>query len=221
MIATLQRFKDTLRKNDEDFEDRGFYEVERDKCDRGSTDENVSTFGRLTHIVKEQSTTRQSTSAEDTATRETPFTVQTSSVADACQWQGCAEGDYNVPDARTAFSERSRSTDMPCSMEEQPLDCTSDMSQLQSTKQEPLDYTVDTDMDSGYRYAAEKILYTGNENAPKQGSDPPPRPVGILCTLKTTLTVDRMTSSKRHPELKRPSAKRKVCCTSSTGAPKV
>lgn len=168
---------------------------------------------------------RQSTSAEDTSMTETSFTVQTSSIADACQWQSGAEGDYSVPDAKTAFSERSRSTDIPCSMEEQPLDCTSDVSQLQSTKQEPLDYTVDTDtdmdMDSGYRYAAEKILYTGNENAPKQGSDPLPHPVGISCTLKTTLTVDRMTSSKRHPELKRPSAKRKVCCTSSTGASKV
>lgn len=190
----MQRFKETLRKNDEDFEDRGFYEVERDKCDPGGTDENVSTFGRLTHIVKEQSTTRQSTSTEDVSTREGPFAVQTStdaSVTDACHWQDCMEADYNVPDARTTFRERSRSTDMPCSMEQQPLDCTSDVSQPQPTKHEPLDYTMDTDTDTGYRYATEKILYTGNENAqPKQGSDPPRRPVGISCTLKTTLTVD-------------------------------
>lgn len=191
LIVALQRFRETLRKNDEDFEDRGFYEVERDhKCDPSGMDENVSTFGRLTHIVKEQSTTRQSTSTEDISTRERPLTVQTSTVTDACHWQGCTEADYSIPDARTACSERSRgSTDAPC--EEQPLDCTSDVSQPQSTKHEPLDYTMDTDADSGYRYMAEKILYTGNENAPKQGSDPPPRPVGISCTLKTTLlTVD-------------------------------
>ena len=171
----MQRFKDTLRKNDEDFEDRGFYEVEKDRCEHGGTDENVSTFSRLTHIVKEQSTTRQSTSTEDISTRE-PFTEQMSTVTDTCHWQGCTEADYSIPDdpdVQTAISKRSRSTDMPCHMEEQPLDCTSDASQPQSTKPEPLDYTMDTDMDLGYKYAAEKILYAGNENAPKQGSDSP------------------------------------------------
>ncbi|XP_071554244.1 uncharacterized protein [Temnothorax nylanderi] len=162
-----ERFRESLGKNDEDFEDRDFYEMERDKCDPSGTDENVSTFGRLTHIVKEQSTTRQSTSTDDISMRERPFTVQTSTVTDTCHWQSCTEADYNAPDARTAFSERSRSTDAPC--EEQPLDCTSDVSQPQSTKHEPLDYTMDTDTDSGYRYTAEKILYTGNENVPKQG----------------------------------------------------
>ncbi|XP_077262914.1 uncharacterized protein LOC143897849 isoform X3 [Temnothorax americanus] len=162
-----ERFRESLGKNDEDFEDRDFYEMERDKCDPSGTDENVSTFGRLTHIVKEQSTTRQSTLTDDISTRERPFTVQTSTVTDTCHWQSCTEADYNAPDARTAFSERSRSTDAPC--EEQPLDCTSDVSQPQSTKHEPLDYTMDTDTDSGYRYTAEKILYTGNENVPKQG----------------------------------------------------
>lgn len=178
----MQRFKESLRKNDEDFEDRGFYEVERDKCDPGGTDENVSTFGRLTHIVKEQSTTRQSTSTEDTS-REQPFTRQTSTGTDSCHWQGSAEVDYNVPDARTAFSERSRSTDVPCSVEE-PLDCTSDVSQPQSTKVEPLDYTMDTDADSGYRYATDKMLYAGDtENAPKQGSDPPRRPLSASRVL--------------------------------------
>lgn len=172
MISALQRFRETLRKNDEDFEDNGFYEVERVKCDPGGTDENVATFGRLTHIVKEQSTTRQGTSTEDVSTRERPFTVQTASVADDYRWQGCTEADYNVPDAQTACGERRRSTDASC--EEQPLDCTSDVSQPQLPKHEPLDYTVDTDVDSGYRYTAEKILYAGSENAPKQGSDPPP-----------------------------------------------
>ncbi|KAG5334944.1 LOLAL protein, partial [Acromyrmex charruanus] len=168
-----ERFKDTLRKNDEDFEDRGFYEVEKDRCEHGGTDENVSTFSRLTHIVKEQSTTRQSTSTEDISTRE-PFTEQMSTVTDTCPWQGCTEADYSVPDGpdvQTAINERSRSTDMPC-MEEQPLDCTSDVSQPQLTKPEPLDYTMDTDTDLGYRYAAEKILYAGNENAPKQDFAP-------------------------------------------------
>ncbi|XP_071554242.1 uncharacterized protein [Temnothorax nylanderi] len=165
-----ERFRESLGKNDEDFEDRDFYEMERDKCDPSGTDENVSTFGRLTHIVKEQSTTRQSTSTDDISMRERPFTVQTSTVTDTCHWQSCTEADYNAPDARTAFSERSRSTDAPC--EEQPLDCTSDVSQPQSTKHEPLDYTMDTDTDSGYRYTAEKILYTGNENVPKQDITP-------------------------------------------------
>ncbi|XP_018397059.1 PREDICTED: modifier of mdg4-like isoform X2 [Cyphomyrmex costatus] len=166
-----ERFKESLTKNEEDFEDRGFYEVEKDKCEHGGTDENASTFGRLTHIVKEQSTTRQSTSTEDISTRE-PVTVQTSTVTDSCHWQSCTEADCSVPDGpdvQTAFSERSRSTDMTCHMEEQPLDCTSDVSQPQSAKHEPLDYTMDTDTDSGYRYAAENTLHAGNENAPKQG----------------------------------------------------
>ncbi|KAL0115065.1 hypothetical protein PUN28_010564 [Cardiocondyla obscurior] len=162
-----ERFKETFHKNEEDFEDRGFYEVEKDKCEPGNTDENGSTFGRLTHIVKEQSTTRQSTSAEDVSSEEKSFTVQTSTITDASHWQGCTVADYSVSDEQTAFNERSSSTDAPC--EEQPLDCTSDMSQPQSAKQEPLDYTMDTDTDSGYRYMGEKILYTGNENAPKQG----------------------------------------------------
>ncbi|XP_011696869.1 PREDICTED: modifier of mdg4-like isoform X2 [Wasmannia auropunctata] len=165
-----EKFKETFGKNDEDFEDRGFYEVERDRCEPGATDESVSTFGRLTHIVKEQSTTRQGTSTEDVSMREESFTEQTSTVTEPCQWQSCTEADYSAPDARTAFSERSRSTEVPCDVEEQPLDCTSDVSQPQlSAKHEPLDYTVDTDGDTGYRYAAENVLYPGNENAPKQG----------------------------------------------------
>ncbi|XP_011636454.1 zinc finger and BTB domain-containing protein 44-like isoform X1 [Pogonomyrmex barbatus] len=161
-----KKFKETLRRNDEDFEDRGFYEVDKDKCDPVGTDESVSTFGRLTHIVKEQSTTRQSTSTESTST-ERPLMVQTSNATDACHWQGYTEGDYG-PEIQTTFSgERCGSADGSSGVEEQPLDCTSDMSQLQPVKHEPLDYTMDTDADSGYRYTAEKV-YASNENAPKQ-----------------------------------------------------
>ncbi|XP_012532038.1 protein tramtrack, beta isoform isoform X2 [Monomorium pharaonis] len=191
-----ERFKETLRKNDEDFEDRGFYEVERDKCDPGNTDENLSTFGRLTHIVKEQSTTRQSTSTEDVSTRERPFTKQTSAITNEACWQNCTEADYGVPDARTTFNERSRSTDaMPCSVEDQPLDCTSDVSQpSQSTKVEPLDYTMECmDTDSGYRYPSDKkMLYSGNaEDAPKQGS------IGDTATYPSDFTYETTNSSNK------------------------
>jgi len=148
--------------------------VERDKSNLESADENISTFGSLTQAMeKEQSRTRQD-SLTEISTGEKTFMEHISSVEDTCHRQNRVDSDRGLLDMQTAFSERYRNVDMPSSMEEQPLDCTSDMNQLQQTKtkHEPLDYTVDIDTESRYKtYMAEKILYNPEENLQRQGSD--------------------------------------------------
>lgn len=148
--------------------------MEKDKSDLGSTDEtNVSAINRLTHhITEEQSTaTRRNTTIENSTGGTRQFTEQTSSVT--CRQDGCTEGDYNLPDTLTAFSETCQIASVPSGMEESPLDCTSDVNQPQEAKHEPLDYRVDTDMEARYKsYTAEKILYNSEKNSQqKQGSD--------------------------------------------------
>ncbi|XP_072748765.1 uncharacterized protein [Anoplolepis gracilipes] len=158
-----EKLEDTLGRNVEDFEDR-FFDVERDKSDLGSTDEtNIS--GRLTHHIteKESITTRRNTITENSTEETRQFTEQTSNVT--CHQHSCTEGDYNSPDILTAFSDTCRNASVPSSMEESPLDCTSDI-KPQETKHEPLDYRVDTDTEAKYKsYTTEKILYNSEENA--------------------------------------------------------
>jgi len=146
--------------------------VERDKSNLESADENISTFGSLTHAVeKEQSRTRQD-SLTEISTGEKTFMEHISNVDDTCHRLSRVDSDHGLPDMQTAFSERYRNANMSSSMEEQPLDCTSDMNQLQQTKHEPLDYTVDIDTEPRYKtYVAEKILYNPEENLQRQGSD--------------------------------------------------
>lgn len=150
--------------------------MEKDKSDL--TDEtNISTISRLTHHIteKEQSTaTRQNTTTENSTGGTRQFTEQTSNVT--CHRYNCTEGDYNIPDTLTTFSETCRIAGVPSGMEESPLDCTSDVNpQPQETKHEPLDYRVDMDTEARYKsYTTEKILHDPEENAQqKQGSDPP------------------------------------------------
>lgn len=149
--------------------------MERDKSDLHNTNgTNVSSISRLTHHIteKEQSTaTRRNTTTENSTGEVRQFTEQTSNIT--CHQHGCMEGDYNLPDTLTAFSETCRIEGVPNKMEESPLDCTSDVNQPQEAKHEPLDYRVDTDTEARYKsYTAEKILYNSEENTQqKQGSD--------------------------------------------------
>ncbi|XP_050464221.1 zinc finger and BTB domain-containing protein 44-like isoform X3 [Cataglyphis hispanica] len=168
-----EKLEDTLRRNVEDFEDR-FFDVERHKSDLPITNEtNVSTIGRLSHHIteKEQSTAiRRNTATENLTGEVRQFTEQTSSIT--CHQHGCMEGDYNLPDKLTAFSETCKIEGVPDKMEESPLDCTSDVNQPQEAKHEPLDYRMDTDTEARYKsYTAEKILYNSEENTQQKQAD--------------------------------------------------
>ncbi|XP_070167140.1 zinc finger and BTB domain-containing protein 44 isoform X2 [Polyergus mexicanus] len=160
-----EKLEETLGRNVEDFEDR-FFDVEKDKSDLGSTDgTNVSAIGRLTqHITEEQSTaTRRNITTENSTGEIKQFTEQTSS--DTCHQHGCTEGDYNLPDTLTAFSETCKIKGISNRMEESQLDCMSEVNQPQEAKHEPLDYRMDTDTEARYKsYTAEKILYNSEEN---------------------------------------------------------
>ncbi|KAL6446986.1 hypothetical protein ACFW04_001393 [Cataglyphis niger] len=167
-----EKLEDTLRRNVEDFEDR-FFDVERDKSDLPITNEtNVSTISRLSHHIteKEQSTALRRNTTTENLTEVRQFTEQTSSIT--CHQHGCTEGDYNLPDKLTAFSETCKIEGVPDKMEESPLDCTSDMNQPQEAKHEPLDYRMDTDIEARYKsYTAEKILYNSEENTQQKQAD--------------------------------------------------
>ncbi|XP_012231081.1 transcription activator GAGA isoform X2 [Linepithema humile] len=159
-----EKLEDVLEKNVEDLKDH-LFDVERDKSNSGSGDENTAAFSRLTHAAeREQSITRQ-----DTSTERRSFAEQMSS--DICHRQSFTEDDYDHRDTQPAFRERCRSADtLPSMMEEQPLDCTSDVSQLREAKHEPVDYTMDMDAEPSYKsYTAEKILYNPEENVQRQG----------------------------------------------------
>lgn len=175
----MQKLEDTLGKNVEDL-DR-LFDMERDKSNLGSVDENIDALGSLTHTAeKMQSRTRRRDSLTELSMGEKTFMENASSASDNCrqQQQGHnTDGDHGLPDnIQTTFGERCRSAEnVPSSMEEQPLDCTSDTSQLQQTKHEPLDYTMEMDTETRYKpHMAERILYNPEESSQRQGSDPSP-----------------------------------------------
>ncbi|XP_029177817.1 GDNF-inducible zinc finger protein 1-like isoform X2 [Nylanderia fulva] len=154
-----------LGRNVEDFEDR-FFDVERDKNDLGTNDRNVSAIDRLTHHIMDKEQSSLNTFTENSTTGGNRLsTEQTSS----CHQHSCTEDDYSLPDTLTAFSETCKIAGEPSGIEESPLDCTSDVNQ--EPKHEPLDYRMDTDMESRYNSCTtEKILYNSEENAQqKQG----------------------------------------------------
>ncbi|XP_032684470.1 zinc finger and BTB domain-containing protein 44-like [Odontomachus brunneus] len=159
-----EKLSDTL-EGKKDWKDLDFY-LDKDEDNPDNTD------GRsLRHTIeKEQSTTRQHILTE--SLKERPFTEQ--ALRDSHQQVHTEPGDYNLPpDIRTTYSERCASADAPSSNVE-PLDCTSsDVNQLQSTKHEPLDYTLETDTDVEYnRSCVEKVLYNSEENAQRQDFAP-------------------------------------------------
>lgn len=163
--------EEDLRKNVEDFEKQLF--EEKDKSTSCNMDENDSTFDRLSHTMEKRQSTKR---PKNTLQISTDRKVFVSSNIHDTNREGCIEGNYNLPDTPSKFSERRGSVDKsPRSTEEQPLDCTSDLNQLQETKQEPLDYTLDMDTDqSRYKsYTAERIFFDPKENMQRQGSDPP------------------------------------------------
>ncbi|XP_014483519.1 PREDICTED: protein bric-a-brac 2-like isoform X3 [Dinoponera quadriceps] len=161
--GTDEKFSDTL-EGKKDWKDLDFY-LDKDEDNPGHTDGHS-----FRHTVeKEQSTTRQNVSAEGSKEGR-PFTE---GVGDVSHRQIHTEpGDYNLlPDIQATYSERCASADASSGNVE-PLDCTSsDVSQLQSTKHEPLDYTLDTDIDAEYNRTCmvEKVLYNSEENAQRQG----------------------------------------------------
>lgn len=172
LITALQKLEDSFGKK----ENMDFY-LDRDHSDPEDTSGNQS----IHSIEKEQSTIRQNTSTE--VSRGSPLVERTSNVSDTCHRQNLTElVDYNLSDTQATYNERCGSADAPTNMEK-PLDCTSSdiVNQLQSTKHEPLDYTLDVDADAGYNrsYMAEKVLYNPEENAQRQGSDPPPSSLSV------------------------------------------
>ncbi|XP_014483517.1 PREDICTED: uncharacterized protein LOC106749014 isoform X1 [Dinoponera quadriceps] len=164
--GTDEKFSDTL-EGKKDWKDLDFY-LDKDEDNPGHTDGHS-----FRHTVeKEQSTTRQNVSAEGSKEGR-PFTE---GVGDVSHRQIHTEpGDYNLlPDIQATYSERCASADASSGNVE-PLDCTSsDVSQLQSTKHEPLDYTLDTDIDAEYNRTCmvEKVLYNSEENAQRQDFAP-------------------------------------------------
>lgn len=185
-MILLQKLSDTL-EGKKDWKDLDFY-LDKDEDNPGNTDGQS-----LRHTMeKEQSTTtRQHILTENLKGRRS-FTEQVLAIGDSHRQVHTEPGDYNLPpDIRTTYSERCASTDAPSSNVE-PLDCTSsDVNQLQSTKHEPLDYTLDTDIDAEYNRSCmvEKVLYNSEENAQRQGSDPPSAPCRHLALVKTTTTT--------------------------------
>ncbi|XP_011329055.1 longitudinals lacking protein, isoforms H/M/V isoform X2 [Ooceraea biroi] len=163
-----EKLKDTFGQNVEDLDH--LFDVNRDKSNLESADESISTFGSLTHPIKEEQSRTRQNSLTETSTRENTFMEHTSSVGDTCHRQSRkVDGDHSASDMQTAFSERCTSADAPSSMGEQPLDCTSDVNQSQQPKHEPLDYTVDMDTEARYKPCiAEKILYNPEENLQRQ-----------------------------------------------------
>ncbi|XP_020289725.1 protein bric-a-brac 2-like isoform X2 [Pseudomyrmex gracilis] len=165
---TDEKLEEGLRKNVEDFEEQLF--EEKDKSTPCNMDENDSTFDRLSHTIEKRQSTKRPKNTLQISTNRKVFV--SSNIHDTNNRESCIEDNYNLPDTPSKFNERCRSMDKsPRNTEEQPLDCTSDVNQLQEAKQEPLDYTLDMDTDqSRYKsYTAERIFYDPKENIQKQG----------------------------------------------------
>lgn len=192
-----QKLSDTL-EGKKDWKDLDFY-LDKDEDNPGNADGHS-----FRHTMEKEQSTRQYVSTESLKGAG-PFTEQTLDTGNVSHRQVHAEpGDYNLPadirptgavppTVRTTYSERCASADAPSSNVE-PLDCTSsDVSQLQSAKHEPLDYTLDTEIDAEYNRSCmvEKVLYNPEENAQRQGSDPPSAPpcrhLALVMTATTTI----------------------------------
>ncbi|XP_003396978.1 protein abrupt [Bombus terrestris] len=81
--------------------------------------------------------------------------IENTSVSDMCCQQE-SNSIHNIQDIQNNSS---------TSIEEEPLDCTADISHIESAKQGPLDYTLDIDTEAGYKTCLpNETLYKPEEN---------------------------------------------------------
>lgn len=100
---------------------------------------------------------------------ESKFIEKDSNVSDVCCQQHCtSDSSYNIQDIHMTRSNCSRGIEPECD-EEEPLDCTADISHVQS-KHEPLDYTLDIDAETGYKtYLPNESFHKPEENLHRKG----------------------------------------------------
>ncbi|XP_011146887.1 protein bric-a-brac 2 isoform X2 [Harpegnathos saltator] len=166
LTAGSDELSDTL-EGKKDWRDLDFY-LDKDEDNPSHTDGG-------SHIAEKEQLIRRQHVLTESLKGGRSFTEPTLGVGDISHQVHTESDDYNLPaDIRTTYSEKCASADVPISNVE-PLDCTSsDVSQLQNTKHEPLDYTLDTDIDAEYNRSCmvEKVLYNSEENAQRQDFAP-------------------------------------------------
>lgn len=94
------------------------------------------------------------------------LSLENKNVSDKCYQQySISNSTYNVQNSH--MEQNNSSTNL----EDEPLDCTADVTHMESTKHEPLDYTLDIDTETGYKTCLpNESLYKSDENFETKGN---------------------------------------------------
>ncbi|XP_043507027.1 zinc finger and BTB domain-containing protein 44-like isoform X2 [Frieseomelitta varia] len=156
---TGEKLGETLTKNTDNLDQ--IFNAEDSSINSINSDANAPIFDEQRHFIeKNQQCQKQCVlSKDDLANNE--FTENTNVSDMHCQ-QESSDSSHNIQDVQTDV-DNNISTSVR--EEEEPLDCTADISHIESTKHEPLDYTIDVDTEAGYKTCLpNEPLYKPEEN---------------------------------------------------------
>ncbi|KAF3419918.1 hypothetical protein E2986_00557 [Frieseomelitta varia] len=161
---TGEKLGETLTKNTDNLDQ--IFNAEDSSINSINSDANAPIFDEQRHFIeKNQQCQKQCVlSKDDLANNE--FTENTNVSDMHCQ-QESSDSSHNIQDVQTDV-DNNISTSVR--EEEEPLDCTADISHIESTKHEPLDYTIDVDTEAGYKTCLpNEPLYKPEENLQTKG----------------------------------------------------
>ncbi|XP_017892557.1 protein tramtrack, beta isoform-like isoform X2 [Ceratina calcarata] len=154
---TEEKLEESLTKSAQNLDQ--FFNTEKNSINSFASDANASTFTEERQFLqKDQQRERQDVlSRDEYLNNETPDTYY--------QQDSMSDPTCNMQDMDAIRNTSSANVEAECN-EEEPLNCTSDINYTIPQKQEPLNYTLDTDPKTRYKtYLPNKSVYKPEENS--------------------------------------------------------
>ena len=163
IIFNLQKLGETLTKNTDNLDQ--IFNAEDSSINSINSDVNAPIFDEQRQFIeKNQQCQKQCVLLKDDLPNN-EF-IENTNVSDMHCQQESSDSTHNIQDVQTVDNNISTSV----REEEEPLDCTADISHIEATKHEPLDYTIDVDTEAGYKTCLpNEPLYKPEENLQTKG----------------------------------------------------
>ncbi|XP_076763961.1 uncharacterized protein LOC143431259 [Xylocopa sonorina] len=161
---TEEKFEQTLAKSAQNLNE--IFNAEKNSINSLPSDGNASAFEERKQFVQEdRQCQKQDTLSNDESYNNNEFAEKSANINDICSHRvSISDSAYSVQDKNTTNRNNSANIESQRD-EEEPLNCTAEINRVESPKREPLDYTLDIDMETGFKaYLPKQSLYKPEEN---------------------------------------------------------
>ncbi|KAG6800519.1 zinc finger and BTB domain-containing protein 44 isoform X1 [Apis mellifera caucasica] len=155
--GTEEKFEENLTKNAENLDQ--ILNIENSSINFVNSNANALISKEEKPVQKNQQCQKQHVLSKDELHND-ELSLENKNVNDKCYQQySISNSTYNIQNSH--MEQNNSSTNL----EDEPLDCTADVTHIESTKHEPLDYTLDIDTETGYKTCLpNESLYKSDEN---------------------------------------------------------